>query len=55
MIGFTTFAAQNRRWRRQRDAFASLAQFTDRDLWDIGARRADLPRIAGDLALKSRR
>lgn len=55
MIGFTTLTAHNRRWRRQRDTLLTLQQITDRDLWDMGAKRADLPRIAGDFALKARR
>ena len=55
MIGFTTLTAHNRRWQRQRDVLFTVQQITDRELWDFGAKRADLPRIAGDIALKARR
>jgi uncharacterized protein YjiS (DUF1127 family) len=55
MIGFTTLTAHKRRWHRQRDVLFTLQQITDRDLWDFGAKRADLPLIAGDMALKARR
>lgn len=55
MIDFTTLTAHNRRWQHQRDVLHAMQQITDRDLWDFGAKRADLPRIADDLAAKARR
>jgi uncharacterized protein YjiS (DUF1127 family) len=55
MIGFTTLVSHSRRWQRQRDTLFTIQQVSDRDLWDIGAKRADMPSLAMDFVRKTRR
>jgi uncharacterized protein YjiS (DUF1127 family) len=41
-----------RAWRKYRETYKELAQLSNRDLADVGIRRADIPQIARQSALQ---
>ena len=41
-----------RTWRKYRDSFNELNRLSDRDLWDIGVNRGEIPALAKAYALR---
>ncbi len=41
-----------RTWRKYRDTYNELMRLSDRDLWDIGVNRGEIPALAKAFALK---
>ncbi len=39
-------------WRKYHRAYRELDQLSDRDLWDIGVNRGEIPALAKSYALK---
>jgi uncharacterized protein YjiS (DUF1127 family) len=39
-------------WRRYRDNYNELMRLSDRDLWDIGVSRGEIPALAKTHALR---
>ena len=39
-------------WRKYNKAYNELARLSDRDLWDIGVTRGEIPTIAKNYALQ---
>lgn len=41
-----------RTWRKYRDNYNELMRLSDRDLWDIGVNRGEIPALAKAYALQ---